>query len=210
MTAAESTAPDTCGQTTTSAAARRAIALLPRAALAYGGAMPRPKAIAAALLPLALLGCSSGAASRAAEELQGGDPHAPPPDAPAVPEPPPGSPPEQVLDHRALKFAHGLTADDPALTGTLDEGGRRDLLMVLRAPYCYRILGVGAESVQDMDLFLYDPNGVQTHQDPAQDRFPLLGKQSDICPPVSGKYRLQVHMYKGGGEYAVRAFRTPM
>ena len=167
----------------------------------------------ATLLPslaIAIAACSSGTSSRAARELREDEPSQTETEAPPIPEPPPGSPPAQVLEYKAYKFAPGLIADDPPVTGKLEEGGRQDYLMVLKGAFCYRILGVGAESVEDMDLFLYDPNGVQTHQDPAQDRFPLLGKQADICPPAAGQYRVQVHMYKGGGDYAVRAYRTPM
>jgi hypothetical protein len=50
---------------------------------------------------------------------------------------------------------------------------------------------------------------VETQQDPAQDRFPVLGLQAEICPPQNGAYRLQVHMYKGGGSFVARVYRTP-
>jgi hypothetical protein len=70
-------------------------------------------------------------------------------------------------------------------------------------------VAAGDAAVEDMDLFLFDPSGVQTHQDSAEDRFPVLGLQSEVCPRDGGAYRLQVHMYKGGGTFAYGLFRTP-
>src|SRR5262245_5769124 len=91
---------------------------------------------------------------------------------------------EELLTRRVKKYAQGLVVDGPSLKGELREGARADQLLVLRGGFCYRILGVGGPNVQDMDLFLYDPNGVQTHQDPNQDRYPILGQQVELCPPV--------------------------
>ncbi|MGD8861886.1 MAG: hypothetical protein PVI30_17885 [Myxococcales bacterium] len=162
---------------------------------------------------LGLLGCSGAPESRAADELRTDAPSAAKASRTAVskiPEPPPNAPLEKLLEYKAQVLAPGLIADDPPIVGELPEGGRQDYLTILKGGFCYRILGVGGPDVEDMDLFLYDPNGVQTHQDPAQDRFPLLGTQADICPLEAGKYRVQVHMYEGGGRYALRTYRTPM
>lgn len=117
--------------------------------------------------------------------------------------------PAQLLELKAKKYAQGLVPDGPPIPGALREAERHDQLVVLRAGYCYRVLGAGGDGVEDLDLFLYDPNGVQTQQDPGQDRFAVLGLQSEICPSSSGAYRLQALMYKGTGSYAVRVFRTP-
>jgi len=115
----------------------------------------------------------------------------------------------QIVELAAKKYAAGLVAEGALIQGSVVEGARSDHLAVLRAGHCYRIVAVGGAGVEDMDLFLYDPEGVQTQQDPAQDRFPVLGLQAEICPPRGGAYRLQVHMYKGGGPFAARVYRTP-
>ena len=65
------------------------------------------------------------------------------------------------------------------------------------------------DGIEDLDLLLFDPNGVLAQQDPAQDRFPTLGVQTELCPPSSGAYRLQASLYKGDGAYVVRSYRTP-
>ena len=125
------------------------------------------------------------------------------------PELPPDMPLDRVVAVKAKRYAAGLVAEGAPLRGTLNEGQRADHLTVLRGGHCYRLLGAAAIEVEDMDLFLFDPNGVQLQQDAAQDRFPVLGMQADICPAYSGAYRLQVFMYKGGGAYELQAYVTP-
>jgi hypothetical protein len=122
---------------------------------------------------------------------------------------PSGATPEQIVALKAKKYAAGLVAEGAPITGSVAAGGRSDHLVVLRAGHCYRIVAAGGAGVEDMDLLLYDPEGVLTQQDPAEDRFPVLGLQAEICPPEGGAYRLQVHMYKGGGAFAARTYRTP-
>jgi hypothetical protein len=128
----------------------------------------------------------------------------------AQPEPPlpRDAPPAQVLVLAGKRYASGMAAHGKTMTGTLAQGARSDHLVVLEAGRCYRIVGVGGEGVQDMDLFLYDPAGVQANQDSGQDRYPVLGKQIEICPISAGAYRLQVQMYEGGGEFAVGVYRS--
>lgn len=116
---------------------------------------------------------------------------------------------DRIVELAAKKYAAGFVAEGELIQGSMVEGARSDHLTVLRAGHCYRIVAAGGHGVEDMDLFLYDPEGVQTQQDPAQDRFPVLGLQAEICPPRGGAYRLQVHMYKGGGPFAARVYRTP-
>jgi hypothetical protein len=116
---------------------------------------------------------------------------------------------DRIVELAARKYAGGFVADGAPIQGSVVEGARSDHLAVLRAGHCYRIVAAGGAGVEDMDLFLYDPEGVQTQQDPAQDRLPVLGLQTEICPIRGGAYRLQVHMYKGGGPFAARVYRTP-
>lgn len=144
--------------------------------------------------------------SRAGAELQGAADDAIAIDEPELPE---GTPLDRVLAQKAKKYAPGLVAEGEPFQGELKQGQRGDHLLVLRGGHCYRVLGVSGAEVEDLDLFLYDPNGVQVQQDAAQDRFPVLGMQADICPVHSGAFRLQVHAYQGGGPYAVRAYATP-
>lgn len=122
---------------------------------------------------------------------------------------PPSASPEQIVPLHAKRYAQGFSAEGGLLSGTLTQGARSDHLLVLKAGHCYRIVGAAEATVTDMDLFLYDPHGVQTHQDPGQDRFPVLGMQTEICPQAGGAYRVQVHMYEGAGAFAFGLYRSP-
>jgi hypothetical protein len=159
-------------------------------------------------LALALLcACGENVQSSAVKELRAGaEPSA---DAKSDLEPlPRNAPPAQVLVQAAKRYAPGLVALGPVISGDLAQGGRSDHLVVLESGRCYRVVGIGGEGVDDMDLFLYDPQGVQANQDASQDRYPVLGVQTEICPIRAGAYRLQVQMYKGGGQFAVGVYRT--
>ena len=118
-------------------------------------------------------------------------------------------PPAEVLPLAAKRYAAGWVVQGKPIAGKLAQGERSDHLLVLEAGRCYRVVGVGGEGVEDMDLFLYDPAGVQANQDASTDRYPVLGKTIEICPIRSGAYRLQAQMYKGGGELALGVYRTP-
>ena len=122
---------------------------------------------------------------------------------------PPNATPEQIVPLHAKRYAPGFSAEGPLVKGQLQQGARSDHLLVLKAGHCYRIVGAAEATVSDMDLFLYDPDGVQTHQDPGQDRYPVLGMQTEICPQQGGAYRVQAHMYEGGGAFAFGLYRNP-
>jgi hypothetical protein len=162
---------------------------------------------------LALIGaasCGGGTPSDAADALRSGAVSASGSTHEASPEEiiPDGAPPRQLLALKAKKYAQGMVVEGSVIDGDLPEGGHSDHLTVLRGGYCYRVIGAGVDAVEDLDLVLYDPNGVQVQQDPAEDRFPLLGVGSDICPAVAGAFRIQVQMYKGSGAFAVGVYRT--
>lgn len=150
--------------------------------------------------------CGENAPSSAVAELRSA---AATDEVAALPPLPRDASPEQLLVHAQKRHAAGLVALGKPIAGTLAQGARSDHLLVLESGRCYKIVGVGEDGVQDMDLFLYDPQGVQANQDASQDRFPVLGEQIEICPFRSGAYRLQVQMYQGGGRFAIATFRTP-
>lgn len=163
--------------------------------------MHRTAVIMAAVAALIGSGCDRAAAP---EQPQGGETSAAAPEA----EPGSGASLDQRLAFEAKKYAPGFVASGPVIHGQLSEGARSDHLLVLRAGHCYRVVAAGGEGVEDLDLVLFDPNDVQTQQDPAEDRFPVLGLQTEICPSANGAYRLQAVMYKGAGAFVARLYQT--
>ncbi len=110
------------------------------------------------------------------------------------------------MQTRATQFAQGMTPVTPLFRGNLTNAATQDFQAVLQPGKCFKIIGVGGSTVQDLDLFLFDPAGTQVQQDTATDNFPVLGLQEPICPTVAGSYRVQVKMYTGQGEFAMQVF----
>ncbi|MEM9191057.1 MAG: hypothetical protein AAGF12_17870 [Myxococcota bacterium] len=127
-----------------------------------------------------------------------------------IPTPPvaPGDHIGQQMSLRAGQFAEGMEPATPLFRGTLETGDNQDYQAVLQAGRCFKVVGVGGPSVSDLDLFLFDPNGVQVQQDTATDAYPVLGLTHQICPTAPGAYRVQVRMYAGEGEFGVQVFQT--
>ena len=167
-----------------------------------GPAIAIAVAMTAGLSSTIAAGCAAEP-SQAVQELQGT-----PLNAESAPLPDPLAPPLSALDALAKRYAAGLSADGPAMEGELAAGERRDHLLVLRSGACYRVLGAAEGSLEDLDLALFDPAGAPVAEDPGQDRYPVLGVQSGVCPAQAGSFRLQAHAYVGQGKYAVRVFRT--
>jgi hypothetical protein len=147
--------------------------------------------------------CGTPEPSRAVQELQAtplATENAPPPD--------PLARPADALSALAKRYAAGLIAEGPLLEGDLAQGERRDHLLVLASGYCYRVLGAGEASLEDLDLALFDPTGAPVTEDPGQDRYPVIGVQGGVCPGEAGSFRLQASAYVGQGKYALRVYRT--
>lgn len=162
----------------------------------------------AAAAALAWAGCGEPPSSSAAQQIVATDEGAGDPNGPEAAEPIAASL-DEMLALKAKKYAKDWKIEGPAIHGELREGGHSDHLLVMRGGFCYRVVGVAAEGVEDLDLLLFDSNGVQMQQDPAQDRFPVLGQHSEICPTASAQYRLQAVMYKGSGAFVLGVYKTP-
>ncbi len=108
----------------------------------------------------------------------------------------------------ASTHAEGLTPATPLLRGALGPGERQDFQAILVGRRCFRVLGVGTSTVIDLDLLLFDPNGVQVQQDTSADALPILGHAHPLCPERPGAYRIQARMLEGAGEFGVQVFQT--
>ncbi len=132
-----------------------------------------------------------------------------PPAATLDPQVPPADPNDPIgsqMQLRATQFAEGMAPATPIFRGSLQTGENQDYQAILQSDRCFRVIGVGSSTVTDLDLFLFDPNGVQLQQDTAVDAYPVLGLTHPICPDLAGSYRVQVRMYTGSGDYGVQVF----
>jgi hypothetical protein len=136
------------------------------------------------------------------------EPPPPQPESTAEEEVDPGDAIAVEMQTRAQQFAEGMSPATPLFRGTLATGATQDYQAVLQGGRCFKVVGVGGPGVTDLDLFLFDPNGVQVLQDTASDSYPVLGLTHPICPDTAGAYRVQVKMFAGTGEFGVRVYQT--
>jgi hypothetical protein len=201
-------------------------------------ALPSPRALPAVLLAVLALGasgCESAAApasesaadspsavpaqakrpvAKADQPLEVGmripNPALADPPTPDAPQASPDDTPELIARMSRLAFRHapGWIAASQRFEGELSEGQSQEYQVVLTGAHCFRALGVGSDSLGDLDLLLFDPAGVQVQQDRGSDRYPVLGLAYPVCPPRPGAYRLQVDAKAGNGAFALQVFHT--
>lgn len=166
------------------------------------------------LLAVALAACDEEQAGPASGASGEGEPdetaEGTEPDVPPLEEPPPDDALAQEMYQRAQQFAEGMGPATPLFRGSLETGATQDYQAVLQGTRCFKIIGIGGDGVRDLDLFLFDPDGVQVLQDTATDSYPVLGLTHPICPDFSGAYRVQVKMFEGSGEFGVQVFQSAM
>jgi len=122
---------------------------------------------------------------------------------------PPPSDLGQRLSDAAAQLAPGLILDAAVFQDRLAHAAQRDFLAVLVTEHCYRVLGVGDSNVANLDLVLFDPNGVQIRRDLDESPQATLGVDAELCPVLPGAYRLNARMTAGEGEILVGIYRTP-
>ena len=116
------------------------------------------------------------------------------------------------MQMRQAQFAAGMNPVLPIARGSLATSGTQNYAVNMLPGHCYKIIGVGAPSVTDLDLKLYapaNPDGTPSavvDQDIATDNFPVIGLQRQLCPTAAGQYRLEVTMYSGSGDFGVQVF----
>lgn len=123
-------------------------------------------------------------------------------DAPDLP--PPEDALEAAMRERAPSEAMLMIPHEPVVRGEIAEGEQRDFTSVLRAGLCYKILAQGGPGVRDLDLLVYDQNGVLLQRDATQHERPVIGVERAICPSDPGLYRFAIRMAQGGGTYAAQ------
>lgn len=123
------------------------------------------------------------------------------------------APPDYVSQHmqvRYQQYAPEMVPDSALYHGYLQQGQEERFETVLQVGYCYRVIGVGGPTMNDLDLWIIDENGNPIAQDTATDNFPVLGAGSGtICPRWTGPFYIRALAYSGYGEYGVQLFRTP-
>ncbi len=117
------------------------------------------------------------------------------------------------VDHqlalRVAQFGAALVPVGAQARGWLAQGGVASHDVEMLANHCYRILAAGGVEVNDMDLALFGADGSELDADTAGADYPSLGTARPICPPSGGRFRIEVRMVGGQGEYGLAVLRTP-
>lgn len=158
---------------------------------------------------LLLLGCTDEApASSAAQVMTEGAPSAMGLDIETLPLPDTDEALAAQLDTVSAALAPHMEASEYRFTGKLGPGETRSHGFVLRYGRCYQLVAVGADSLTDLDLALFDGDAVERLRDLEQSRVARIGKRPELCPNRSGAYRVDVRAYRGSGRYAMRVLQT--
>ena len=91
---------------------------------------------------------------------------------------------------RAVREGGYMRAAGPFSGGLASQQSRRYTL-TLRAGQDYRVVAVCDSRCADIDLRLYDLNGIQIAQDTLNDNVPTLA----IRPPSTGPHTIEIDMY---------------
>ncbi|MGF1469053.1 MAG: hypothetical protein ACFCGT_23250 [Sandaracinaceae bacterium] len=130
----------------------------------------------------------------------------------APPAPPSEPPPADAFEARARAVGRERAPymdrlADPT-RGELTEGEAHDTSAVLRPGWCYKIVAVGGEGIDDIGLRAYRPDGSLVERDITEEPVTVLGVERPICPVQVGQYRIEVRAERGAGPYLVQLYRS--
>jgi hypothetical protein len=75
-----------------------------------------------------------------------------------------------------------------------------------QAGHCYRVYGVSAKTLQDLDLALVDSAGGLAGEDSTDDVTPVLLEDGAVCFKQADKAHIEVGAGAGGGKFAVQVW----
>ena len=126
--------------------------------------------------------------------------------------PPPEEPPADALEASLRELGRERAAymirDGEAMRGDGAAGTERDFSHVMHPGWCYKVLGLGGDGVEDLDIRVHDPNGVLLQRDTTQDARPYIGQMRPICPTTSGTFRIEVRIVRGEGAFVTQVYRS--
>jgi hypothetical protein len=103
-----------------------------------------------------------------------------------------------------------LVPATPVHTGSQREHDPSDRL-ALRAARgrCYRAFAVGAPSIVDLDVAIFDPSHNLISADISRDRWSVVPTLGPMCAPRGGLYTLEIAVTAGAGDYVAQVWGSP-
>jgi hypothetical protein len=116
--------------------------------------------------------------------------------APAQPAPTTADNPQAIIlsqlqQAQAAAAQQGFQQVGQPFSGSLAQGQSWNVPAELHAGYDYRVLGVCDRDCADLDLVVFDNNGVQVAQDTATSSQPVVA----VAPAYTANFTVQVQMY---------------
>lgn len=106
---------------------------------------------------------------------------------------------EDALARASARLGEGYTPVGTVQHGVLERRQSLSRQVTLEEGRCYVILGAGSETVDDLDLRVYDAERRPVGNDLATDAHPAVR----LCPDQSGPHTVEVVMYAGSGQWAL-------
>lgn len=122
------------------------------------------------------------------------------------PPPPSGDPLADTLAVRDRELAtRGYQVMGSPVRGELAAGALTAYPVAAQSGLCYVTFVITADPALDVDLFVYDSDGVEVarHLAPAAASGAFVG----FCPPRAGRHSVHVHAYAGAGPYVYAAYQ---
>jgi hypothetical protein len=91
------------------------------------------------------------------------------------------------------------------ITGEATAGRGFDRTVELEGGHCYTLVSVGAEAIQALHTYLYDPAGKRIGDDATSSNVSCF----TACAIESGFYRFNVKAAKGLGHFRTAVLRSP-
>ncbi len=125
---------------------------------------------------------------------------------------------------RALLGAYRIEADAGALLALRDRyfagaaplgpvnrhflPSERDVRVpvALSAGRCYAVAAVGGEGTEDLDMYVFDPQGTEVTREIGTDATPVITR---LCADATSVWSLRFNMYAGSGHFTWQLFEYP-
>ncbi|MDQ3036211.1 MAG: hypothetical protein M3Y87_27670 [Myxococcota bacterium] len=101
----------------------------------------------------------------------------------------------RLAEARTALRARGLSPVDAARVEWVGEGGALRMPLRFESEQCYVATARGGQGARDVDLYLFDPAGVEVGRDLGTDAEPTI----EHCPESSGRYIVEARAFEGEG-----------
>ncbi|AKF06821.1 hypothetical protein [Sandaracinus amylolyticus] len=111
----------------------------------------------------------------------------------------------RLAETRSALRARGLSPVDAPRVEWVGEGGALRMPMRFEGGQCYVATARGGAGTRDVDLFLFDPGGVEVGRDLGTDAEPTV----EHCPEASGLFIVEARAFEGEGAIGVMVLAAP-